>query len=150
MEGGNCLAEALKSNTTLTCLNLCQCNAGYKNIVRILKTNTSVTDLDISCTQNDNNNNDNNNDITWRFICNIANRLGPAALIEVYEALKTNKTIKVLNVVGTHIQQQQHFFFSLKYMHIGNNASTESSKVLAAALKVNDTLETLSKIAITV
>ena len=64
-------------------------------------------------------------------------------MVEIYEALKANKTIKELNTVGIATVCHKHFVFIR--ICTGNNTSAESSKTLAAALKVNNTLETLSK-----
>ncbi|KAL1512428.1 hypothetical protein AB1Y20_005683 [Prymnesium parvum] len=131
-EGAAHIAEALKTNATLTSLHLTSNNIGAEgaaHIAETLKTNTTLTSLNLR-----------------------DNRIGDEGAAHIAETLKTNATLTSLNLrdnrIGdegaAHIAETLKTNTTLTSLHLHNNRiGAEGAAHIAEALKTNATLTSL-------
>ncbi|KAL1520434.1 hypothetical protein AB1Y20_022017 [Prymnesium parvum] len=159
-EGAAHIAEALKTNATLTSLDLAANDIGAEgaaHIAEALKTNTTLTSLHLY-----------GNKIEAEGAAHIAealktnatltslhlygNNIGAEGAAHVAEALKTNATLTSLdlgwNKIGAegaaHIAEALKTNATLTSLHLwGNNIGAEGAAHIAEALKTNATLTSL-------
>ncbi|KAK5809251.1 hypothetical protein F5H01DRAFT_394807 [Linnemannia elongata] len=127
------LAEALKTNSTLTTLNLENNLIGFdgaKALAEALKTNKALTTLNLRL-----------------------NSIGSYGAMALAEALKTNKTLTTLNLVGNSIgsdgakalAEALKTSKNLTTLNLESNSiGDDGAKALATAFKINSTLTTLN------
>ncbi|AIK95649.1 hypothetical protein [Candidatus Odyssella acanthamoebae] len=134
--GGTALGEALKTNTTLTFLDLGNKdwgknkigNRGGTALGEALKINTTLTYLDLG-----------------------DNKISNSGVVALGEALKTNTTLTSLDLYGNYIGKPGVVALgealktnrTLAYLDLGDNKIGESGVALGEALKVNTTLTSL-------
>ena len=130
--GAKALAEALKTNTSVTLIDLGENKigaAGAKALAQALKTNTSVTKIYLG-----------------------KNEIGDAGAQVLAEALKINTTLKTIdlthNKIGTAGAQAMADALKLNTSVTTldfkqNKIGTAGAQVLAEALKINTTLTTI-------
>ncbi|KAG0378852.1 hypothetical protein BGX24_002642, partial [Mortierella sp. AD032] len=127
------LAETLKTNSTLTTLNLRSNSIGEYGAMALaeaLKTNSALTTLEL-----------------------IGNSIGGNGAVALAEALKTNSTLTTLELIGNSIEENGAVALAealktnstLTTLNLGSNSIGDNGTVaLAEALKINSTLSTLT------